>query len=291
MHDFLPKLVDHLLTCLLPNTDITEEHRGQLIIRDHMIYEHKTLRVNYTTYDNRREQDTINPNRQSDVMFLANEDGEDAHPYWYFRIVKIFHTMVRLNHPGQQFQRVEFLWGRWYGFDYEAKSGFVAKRMHQIGFMEGSDAFDFVNPRDVLRAVHLIPRFAGPRIGDLLGPSMARREDEDDLDYERYYVDMFVDRDMFVRFTGGGIGHRSIRDATCSLLRETERAFSNRDDLSADDDMADEAPDDPAQDSEGDQGEEVPENPGSSSEELSDEDVGLEEGDDFFDESLGFADM
>ncbi|KAG6884335.1 hypothetical protein C0992_006502, partial [Termitomyces sp. T32_za158] len=186
--NFVSKLRDHLVTCLVLNTTkITDEDRSQLIIRNNMIYEHKTLRINYTTYDNRREQDTINPSRHSDVMFLADEEDHNAHPYWYFRVVKIFHALARLK-TGQEFQRIEFLWGRWYGFDYEVQSGFPVKRMHQIGFMNGDDAFGFANPSDVLRAVHLIPCFGGPRIDYLLGPSMARRIDEENLDYERYYV-------------------------------------------------------------------------------------------------------
>ncbi|KAG6819019.1 hypothetical protein H0H93_016314, partial [Arthromyces matolae] len=54
VENFTSKLVDHLLERILPQeTTATDELRGQLIIRDHRIYEHKTLRINYTTYDNR----------------------------------------------------------------------------------------------------------------------------------------------------------------------------------------------------------------------------------------------
>ncbi|KAG6852258.1 hypothetical protein C0991_001497, partial [Blastosporella zonata] len=100
--------------------------------------------------------------------------------------------------------------------------------MHQIGFLEGEEAFDFTDPKDVIRAVHLIPRFAGPRISYLLGPSIARREEEGDLDYKHYFVNMFVDRDMFVCYTGGGIGHRATREATCSLSSDVELAYRER---------------------------------------------------------------
>ncbi|KNZ75394.1 hypothetical protein J132_03434 [Termitomyces sp. J132] len=73
-----------------------------------------------------------------------------CHPYWYFRIVKIFHALVWLNESGQE-------WGQWYGVDDDAKSGFAAKCCYRIGFVEGEDTFGFVNPADVLHAVHLIP--------------------------------------------------------------------------------------------------------------------------------------
>ena len=143
------------------------------------------------TYDNRRDQDTINPKWQSDIMVLADKDP--THPYWYARVIDIFHAMVQLNSPeiwSWEFQRMEFLWVQWYGIDDEVKSGFAAKRMFQVSFFEGSDAIGFVNPADVLCAIHLIPHFAGPRITDLLGQSIVRREDEMDQDYERYYMNM-----------------------------------------------------------------------------------------------------
>ena len=124
-------------------------------------------------------------------MVLA--DNDSSHPYWYAQVVSIFHAMVRLNRPQmafREFRRIEFLWVRWYGLDTTAKSGFAARRMYQVGFVEGDDAFGFIDPADVLRAVHLIPRFAGALTKILLGQSMARRKDEMDQDYERYYVNM-----------------------------------------------------------------------------------------------------
>ncbi|KAF5350366.1 hypothetical protein D9757_013634 [Collybiopsis confluens] len=41
--------------------------------------------------------------------------------------------------------------------------------------------------------------FAG-QVSDILGPSIARRSDEEDQDYSRYYVNIFADRDMVIRF-------------------------------------------------------------------------------------------
>ncbi|KAG6881701.1 hypothetical protein C0992_000387 [Termitomyces sp. T32_za158] len=134
--------------------------------------------------------------------------------------------MVRISGSGGPFERLEFLWGRCYGLDYQAKSGPVEKCMYQIGFMEGDDAFAFVDPANVLRAVHLIPRFSGNTTDELLGQSMARKAEEKNVDYERYYINIFVDRDMFVRFTGGGIGHQITREATQMMQKSMEMAYS-----------------------------------------------------------------
>ncbi|KAG6884597.1 hypothetical protein C0995_010113 [Termitomyces sp. Mi166 len=83
--------------------------------------------------------------------------------------------------------------GQWYGLDDDAKSGFAAKHCYQIGFIKGEDAFGFVNPADILCAVHLIPQFVGSHTNALLASSMAQCMDEENLDYEQYYVEMFVD--------------------------------------------------------------------------------------------------
>ena len=61
-----------------------------------MIYQHRVLRVNYTTYDMRRDQDSLNPQSHPDIMLLSHEDKNDDnwHPYWYARVIGIFHANV-----------------------------------------------------------------------------------------------------------------------------------------------------------------------------------------------------
>ena len=58
--------------------------------------------------------------------------------------------------------------------------------------MDGSnsESFGFIDPGDVLRAVHLIPCFSLGRTTSILSTSVARRANEDDQDYERYYVNL-----------------------------------------------------------------------------------------------------
>jgi alpha-D-ribose 1-methylphosphonate 5-triphosphate synthase subunit PhnL len=70
----------------------------RIVIQRHTIYRHKVLRVNYTTYDMRREQDSINPRTtHCDIMLLSHETdhaSEIEHPYWYARVIGIFHADV-----------------------------------------------------------------------------------------------------------------------------------------------------------------------------------------------------
>ncbi len=144
--------------------------------------------MNYTTYDVRRDQDSINPRTRSDVIVLANDnDPKRTHPYWYARIIGIFHADVRYNDPSGNTSlmkpfRVDFLWVRWYGVDTKHKSGFKAKRPHWVGFVDSSSpkAFGFLDPNDVIRAVHLLPVYKLGRTPDFLPPSIARRPSEHD---------------------------------------------------------------------------------------------------------------
>ncbi|KAG6806967.1 hypothetical protein H0H92_009333 [Tricholoma furcatifolium] len=225
---FYPALVDHLLQRLLaPGFFITPEDRAKLLLLGGIMYYHKALRINYTTYDNRRDQDTINPRTHSDIMVISNDPH---HPYSYARVLGVYHSNVRFDSPRstcRDMQPMEFLWVRWYELDGKAKAGFEAKRQFQVKFRRGRGAFGFIDPANILRAVHLIPNFSRGRTTEFLGHSMARRSDEKDQDYERYYVNMFVDRDMYMRYTGGGIGHRNTREATSHFEVEMKRLWGS----------------------------------------------------------------
>jgi hypothetical protein len=147
-----------------------------------------------------RCQDSINPRTHADVMVLSHEDEEDEskqHPYWYARVIGVFHTQIRQIIPGSRLtapERVDFLWVRWFGRDLSTSTGWKAKRLHRLGFVpnDGTDsgAFGFLNPKDVIRAVHLIPTFAYGRTSDLLGQSIARQPAEEHEDWVYYYTNM-----------------------------------------------------------------------------------------------------
>jgi hypothetical protein len=169
-----------------------------VVLLNNRIYRHKVLQVNFTTYNLRRAQDSINPRTHGDVMVLSDEDGqENGHPYWYARVISIFHAMVvhkGLKSKSQEVKKMDFLFVRWFGLDdsQKARGGWKARRLHQIGFVEGDEAFGFIDPADVIRSVHLIPRFSDGRTKELLGHSFSRPAHDKDEDWVRYFVNMYV---------------------------------------------------------------------------------------------------
>ncbi|KAG2067989.1 hypothetical protein BDR04DRAFT_981751, partial [Suillus decipiens] len=97
--NFIPCLKDHLYACLQGLAYEGDEHnfsdaeRNLVLIMDNQLFEHSILRVNYTTYDLRREQDSINPCTHADLMVMSHED-DHTHPYWYAHLIKNFHINV-----------------------------------------------------------------------------------------------------------------------------------------------------------------------------------------------------
>lgn len=175
--------------------NFSDEEHDQLIIVDDRLYKHKTIRINYTTYDLRREQDSINPSTSADVMVLANEYGDDAHPYWYARVICIFHAIVHLSGASgrSNHRQVDLLYVRWFARVQDHTSGFPAKRSPKLTFFDGADeveAFGFVDPSQVIRGVHLLPSFNDGQTDEILPPSFARHERENNMDWNAHYVNM-----------------------------------------------------------------------------------------------------
>ena len=119
--NFLPRLKEHLLGQLLGHEHddngqlFTAQEQIGLTFLHNRIYRHSTFCVNYTTYDLRRAQDTLNPRTHADFITLSHEDGEEPQnkfPYWFGRIVAIFHAAVIHVGPGSRSvepQHMEFL--------------------------------------------------------------------------------------------------------------------------------------------------------------------------------------
>ncbi len=206
MHqDFIPKLKDHLITRLQgkeydgDEKEYTHTERNEVSFQDDHIYFHRTLRVNYTSYDLRRQQDVINPMSHPDIMVLSCEDGEDTHPFWYARVVKIFHVFV--HHRGSDSstenictepRRMDVLWVRWFSLDTDAQGGWLKKRLHGVLFIpwDETGAFGFLDPALVIQGVHLIFIFPRGRIKLRLPPSIACPADDHDEDWDGFYVNM-----------------------------------------------------------------------------------------------------
>ncbi|KAH9903884.1 uncharacterized protein BXZ73DRAFT_111380 [Epithele typhae] len=218
--DFEYKLKCHLYNRVHGHDASTLSDAASVHIRKDQMWLHKTLRVNYTTYDMRREQDSINPSSHADVMMLAARpdeatDAEGNHPYLYARVLSVFHVNVTLqSEPLIEPCPIHVLWVRWFELDTLAPGGFNTLRPHRLRFAPASDAFDFISPDRILRSVHLIPAFHhGRSDAALRGPSIARIETDDiavEDDWNYHYVGMWSDRDLFMRYFGGAVGHLHI---------------------------------------------------------------------------------
>ena len=133
-------------------------------------------------------------------MLLSHEemsDNGDAHPYWYARVIGIFHVDVLHTGPYSKSpykQRIDFLWVRWFGRDMTFKAGWQARRLHRVGFLDAKEpgAFGFLDPALVIRGVHLIPAFSQGRTNELLNPpqSVARMPLSETSDWQFHYVNM-----------------------------------------------------------------------------------------------------
>ena len=124
--------------------------------------------------------------------------------YWYARVLGIYHAKVSCSHQGvmngNELRRMEFLWVQWFGAEPGYRHGFRQARLPKISFVRPSsdeDAFGFLNPRNIIRACHLIPAFSCGRTNELLpvaktdarhlqfGQTQAESED-----WTNFYVNM-----------------------------------------------------------------------------------------------------
>jgi hypothetical protein len=187
----------------------------------------------------------MNPRTHCDVMVSSHEDDPQAHLYWYARVLGVFHARVLHTGPralNRSVQRVEFLWVRWFGAEPGYTAGFEQAKLPMIGFVPDSDpeAFGFLDPSLVIRGCHLLPVFVNGRTAQLLKAThTAGHQRNETDDWTNFYVNVlssfylrldglihktnrFVDRDMFVRYFGGGIGHQQPIHSTINQTLETD---------------------------------------------------------------------
>jgi len=129
-------------------------------------------------------------------MVHSREDNLQAHPYWYARVLGVFHARILHTGPAainRSVQNLEFLWVRWFGRAPEHRSGPVVARLPKIGFVEDADelAFGFLDPSLVIRGCHLVPAFSDGKTNNLLRTihTVARPPNEMD-DWVNFYVNM-----------------------------------------------------------------------------------------------------
>ena len=203
---FLPKLQDHLFGRLIGrefdadmHEDFTDSDRNSIRIVGSKIYSVQTCHIYYTSYDLQRHCDTVNPHTHPDIMLRSPINEEGAEPYWYARVLGVYHANIWAENsviPGaRNVKRMDFLWVRWFGEEPDHRSGFCRARLPKVGFVESTDefAFSFVDPANVVRGCHLIPAFDAGRSADLLPcpRSIARTLNPEDIDdWLNFYVNM-----------------------------------------------------------------------------------------------------
>jgi hypothetical protein len=98
------------------------------------------------------------------VMLASSEDDkhDGGHPFWYAQVLAILHVKARRRGGKTDSKRIDILWVRWLGLDPNEPNGVDCNKLDKVGFVEesaDSPAFGFIDPKDVVRAVHLIPSF------------------------------------------------------------------------------------------------------------------------------------
>lgn len=179
--------------------EFTDSDRNSIRFVGSKIYSVQTCHIYYTSYDLQRECDTVNPRTHPDIMLRSPNTEEDAEPYWYARVLGVYHANVWIEnsaiHGGRNARRMDFLWVRWFGEEPDYRSGLRQAHLPKIGFVESTDefAFSFIDPANVVRGCHLIPAFSAGRSTALLphSRSIARCANPEDVDdWLNFYVNM-----------------------------------------------------------------------------------------------------
>ncbi|UOH83677.1 hypothetical protein LQV05_006411 [Cryptococcus neoformans] len=180
-------LLSHVVRRLFPehatSDDITAGQRDMISIIDDKIFWHNALRLFHTKYNMERTYDVINPNlKPIDVMLQGPAD--ENQPFLFARVMRIFHVdiykkckagLVTMNDVEKH--SLPVIWLKW---------------------MEGPDAYGFIDPTCVLQACHLIPCFKD-----------GMYQSEDGLQsWKSFYLSAYVNPDIMMRFLGGGVGHQ-----------------------------------------------------------------------------------
>lgn len=167
-----------------------------VLFKSGRMYRHQLLRINYTTYDVRRSQDIINPDTlRRDIMLLANDNDDDSHPFRYARVLGVYHVNVVYTGSGMvdyTVRRLDFLWVRWFQYSGPKPMEWADHSMDKVHFppMASDDAFGFVDPKDVLRACHMVPGFAGGQVHiDAISISKLANDSQD---WRSYHVNRYV---------------------------------------------------------------------------------------------------
>lgn len=171
-----------------------------ILIKDNRIYRHATLQINYTTYDVRRDVDTMHPSRDDrgfsldkTGILVHNPTSSTKYPWSYAIILGVFHAHVYQSDASEAPIRIDFLWVRWLDHDWSWQAGPRVRRLERLTLasLSDHDGTGFIDPATIIRGCHLIPAFHHGILPASGAPSIA--DDRDGNKYF-YYVARYVTR-------------------------------------------------------------------------------------------------
>ncbi|KAJ8088037.1 hypothetical protein PM082_013588 [Marasmius tenuissimus] len=179
---------------------------------------------------------------------MLTSNPSNPHPYLYARVIGIYHANVLYLGEDPTYRRtwrMEFLFVCWLQFDESHQWGWKAKRLLRVHFLNAEDpkAFGFVDPAQVIRASHMIPAFEWNTTSELLPSNSIVRVyeeyhenmyDKEDEDRRYYYVNIFLDTDMFMHYQGEEATENDIPLPECDDYGDVARVDEVEDDMDED---------------------------------------------------------
>jgi hypothetical protein len=192
-------LLPRFVAASKPNLDaqqlrkvIQAQEWSNVILKGDRFYSHKIMRIKYTTYNARRDEDIIHLDTDRCNVMLVNSEysrGSSLHPFRYAKVIGILHAEVGYVGTGEthEYRTTEFLWVRWYRVcpattDLELDTA-------ELLPLSDPESLGFIDPNDVLRACHMIPSFkSGMRYPDGKGTSTIAK---DGTDWNKYFINRY----------------------------------------------------------------------------------------------------
>lgn len=178
----------HLRERLFVDTDADE----RVFIKGDTLYEHPLLTIDYTTYDLKREKDSIHMNFGNQAVIVYSPTSQSAEPWLYAYVVAIYHVFA-CTAADPEPKCLELLWVRWMQQDLLQLRGPNTSQYTRVSFTPHlgvpGEAFGFVDPSHIIRECHLIPAFDLQRTRDQLSPSMAR---DVEGDWRAFYANRYI---------------------------------------------------------------------------------------------------
>ena len=175
----------------------TDEDRGYITIVLNMLYRHKTLHISHTSYDMQEDTELIRQRRYPGIMVLSNNE---KHPHLYGSVLGLFHVSIKnagpytLLHDSEK-ASLPVMWIHWLKLDStQGQPGFHSLRYPSVSFCkcDEPDAFGLIHPDEIIRPVHLIPRFNLGHTNEYLGRNSMGRPEGEDRDWKHFSINMYV---------------------------------------------------------------------------------------------------